>query len=428
MSFRGAPIILISIDTLRADHLPVYGYRAGSTPAIDRARRPASCSRRRTARLPLTLPSHTTLLTGGCPRITASATTSATPSRPPSAHSRAAQGRRLRDRRRGLLLRPAPPDRHRSRLRFFDDAIEITGTGESLSDTQRTAAHRRRARGLDRRPRQPAAVRLPPPLRAAHAVHAAGVARERAAVRRRDRLRGRDRRPLSRSAGGARYPRPRNRRPRLRSRRRARRSRRGRARPAAVREALHVPLILRLPGGAGGGRRYGPAALVDVAPTLLELAGAAADGVDGRSLVAALTARQRRRSHRLSGNALSAPAFRLERPGVGGRRPLPLHPGAAAELYDAIGRSGRSAESCGRKATTATALCGSARPHHRRVAVAPAGAADADVKERLRALGYTASSPRRAARLRCRIRRTRSPSTKRCAARSGWPPRATIAK
>ena len=29
------PIIVISIDTLRADHLPVYGYTHVRTPAID---------------------------------------------------------------------------------------------------------------------------------------------------------------------------------------------------------------------------------------------------------------------------------------------------------------------------------------------------------------------------------------------------------
>src|SRR5204863_394377 len=31
----GTPVVLISIDTLRADHLPAYGYRAVETPAID---------------------------------------------------------------------------------------------------------------------------------------------------------------------------------------------------------------------------------------------------------------------------------------------------------------------------------------------------------------------------------------------------------
>ncbi|HYH09131.1 MAG TPA: sulfatase, partial [Thermoanaerobaculia bacterium] len=37
----GAPVILISIDTLRADRLPAYGYRGVETPAIDALRRDA---------------------------------------------------------------------------------------------------------------------------------------------------------------------------------------------------------------------------------------------------------------------------------------------------------------------------------------------------------------------------------------------------
>src|SRR5262249_26713855 len=39
--FPKAPIVLISIDTLRSDHLPAYGYRGVATPAIDRLRRDA---------------------------------------------------------------------------------------------------------------------------------------------------------------------------------------------------------------------------------------------------------------------------------------------------------------------------------------------------------------------------------------------------
>ena len=33
--FANAPVILISIDTLRADHLTAYGARLVDTPAID---------------------------------------------------------------------------------------------------------------------------------------------------------------------------------------------------------------------------------------------------------------------------------------------------------------------------------------------------------------------------------------------------------
>src|SRR4029453_2650624 len=55
------------------------------------------------------------------------------------------------------------------------------------------------------------------------------------------------------------------------------------------REAVHVPLVLRLPGGAHGGTRVaGSAGHVDLAATLLDLAGIAAAGLDGVSLRSAL--------------------------------------------------------------------------------------------------------------------------------------------
>ena len=31
--FRGAPVVVICVDTLRADRLPAYGYRKVETPA-----------------------------------------------------------------------------------------------------------------------------------------------------------------------------------------------------------------------------------------------------------------------------------------------------------------------------------------------------------------------------------------------------------
>ncbi len=53
-------------------------------------------------------------------------------------------------------------------------------------------------------------------------------------------------------------------------------------------ELLHVPLIIRFPGGEHGGRRVStPVSLVDILPTLLEVAGASAEGtrLSGRSLM-----------------------------------------------------------------------------------------------------------------------------------------------
>jgi choline-sulfatase len=66
----GTPVVLISIDTLRADHLPVYGYRGVDTPAIDALRRDGILFARAYTHTPLTLPSHTALLTGLLPAVT----------------------------------------------------------------------------------------------------------------------------------------------------------------------------------------------------------------------------------------------------------------------------------------------------------------------------------------------------------------------
>jgi predicted AlkP superfamily pyrophosphatase or phosphodiesterase len=65
--FRGASIILISIDTLRADHLPAYGYTAGSTPTLDALARDGIVFEDLYSHCPLTLPSHASLLTGLLP-------------------------------------------------------------------------------------------------------------------------------------------------------------------------------------------------------------------------------------------------------------------------------------------------------------------------------------------------------------------------
>jgi arylsulfatase A-like enzyme/Tfp pilus assembly protein PilF len=65
--FPKAPVILISIDTLRSDHLPAYGYRGVETPAIDELARDAIVYERAYSHTPLTLPSHLSMLTGRLP-------------------------------------------------------------------------------------------------------------------------------------------------------------------------------------------------------------------------------------------------------------------------------------------------------------------------------------------------------------------------
>lgn len=61
------PVFIISIDTLRSDRLPVYGYAKGSTPNIDRFRRDAILYRFAFSNCPQTLPAHASVMTGLLP-------------------------------------------------------------------------------------------------------------------------------------------------------------------------------------------------------------------------------------------------------------------------------------------------------------------------------------------------------------------------
>jgi choline-sulfatase len=66
-TFPAAPVILISVDTLRSDRLPAYGYRAGRTPAFDALRADSILFERAYSHCPMTLPSHLSILTGLLP-------------------------------------------------------------------------------------------------------------------------------------------------------------------------------------------------------------------------------------------------------------------------------------------------------------------------------------------------------------------------
>ena len=61
------PIIIISIDTLRSDHLPAYGYRRVKTPAIDALAADGVLFERAYSHAPQTLPAHAALLSGRLP-------------------------------------------------------------------------------------------------------------------------------------------------------------------------------------------------------------------------------------------------------------------------------------------------------------------------------------------------------------------------
>jgi choline-sulfatase len=75
MCNRGAPaakptarsLVLVTIDTLRADHVGAYGWSRARTPTLDALARRGVVFDRAYAAAPITLPSHATLLTGRYP-------------------------------------------------------------------------------------------------------------------------------------------------------------------------------------------------------------------------------------------------------------------------------------------------------------------------------------------------------------------------
>ena len=62
-------VVLITIDTLRADHVGCYGYKQVKTPNIDSLATAGARFERAFAVVPVTLPSHTTMLTGTYPML-----------------------------------------------------------------------------------------------------------------------------------------------------------------------------------------------------------------------------------------------------------------------------------------------------------------------------------------------------------------------
>src|SRR5215467_15111732 len=62
-------VVLITIDTLRADHVGCYGYKQVKTPNIDGLAAAGTRFERAFAVVPVTLPSHASMLTGTYPML-----------------------------------------------------------------------------------------------------------------------------------------------------------------------------------------------------------------------------------------------------------------------------------------------------------------------------------------------------------------------
>ena len=63
-SARPRGIVIVTLDTTRADSLPAYGFRGVTTPAIDRLAREGTTFDNAASVAPLTLPAHTSIFTG----------------------------------------------------------------------------------------------------------------------------------------------------------------------------------------------------------------------------------------------------------------------------------------------------------------------------------------------------------------------------
>jgi choline-sulfatase len=67
---QGPSVLLITLDTTRADRIGAYGHADAVTPTLDRLAREGALYLRAYASCPLTIPSHATILTGQPPPVT----------------------------------------------------------------------------------------------------------------------------------------------------------------------------------------------------------------------------------------------------------------------------------------------------------------------------------------------------------------------
>jgi tetratricopeptide (TPR) repeat protein len=292
LRFKDAPVVLISIDTLRSDRLGCYGYTKAATPALDGLAREGVLFEDAFSHCPLTLPSHASLFTGLLP---------------PAHGVRDNLGFSLDARHRTLARRFRDAGyetggavssyvlRRSSGIgegfSLWDDAFEGTLGAEAIADVQRDGALATEAIARfveSSRGRrffaflhlyEPHTPYAPPEKHRSHADPYDGE------VAYADELVGR---LLSRLRAAGAYE------------------------PALIvvtsdhgeglldhgeqehgfflyREAVQVPLIVRLPGGTRAGTRVaGVVGLADVAATLLDLVGLTAGGLDGTTLRAAI--------------------------------------------------------------------------------------------------------------------------------------------
>lgn len=275
--FPDAPVIVISIDTVRADHLSAFGGSGAATPHLDALAAESVVFENAWSHVPLTLPSHLSILTGTMPyehgvrsNIGYVFDSAAHPTVPGLFRSE--------DRPTGaavsaFVLRGASGIG--AAFDFYDDAIEARpGVPLGLVDRSGMRTASIAAEWIERHADQPFFFLLhlfephaPYEPSAAFANAPSPYDGEIAAadaalgwfLERLDRLGLYDRAVIvvlsDHGEGLGDHGEPEH-------------------GMFLYRESLHVPLLIRLPGGARGGERVAaPVGLADVAPTLLRIAG-----------------------------------------------------------------------------------------------------------------------------------------------------------
>lgn len=395
-TFPEASVLLVSIDTLRADHLPAYGYASGSTPRLDALARDGILFEDVLSHCPLTLPAHASMFTGLLPprhgvRDNAGFTLSA--GRRPLAVRFHEKGMATGGAVSSYVLRRATGIA--DGFDVFDDAIAQKG-GASLGEQQRDGAVAVETvaswiEGLGGRRffafvhlYEPHTPYTPPPAYQGRGLPYDGE------ISYADELVGRllDRLKAAGRLDGT---------------------------VVAVtadhgeglgdhgekehgffvyREALRVPLFLRLPGRRAAGTRVkGLVAQVDVPATLLDLAGLDASGLDGVSQRAALASGRAAARSVYSESLFPLYHFGWSALYAASDDRLHFIDAPRPELFDVRADPGEKTNLAPERGPTVAAMRTFIDEKAQgRGAPAPAPVA-ADVRERLEALGYVGSAP-----------------------------------
>jgi choline-sulfatase len=281
-------VVLVSIDTLRADRLPAYGYTKGRTPRLDALARSGIVFEEAYSHCPLTLPAHASLLTGLLPPhhgVRDNVGFTLEPEHRTLATRFKAAGFRTAGAVSAYVLRRQTGIAEG--FDEYDDALESEGAVESLAAVQRdgavaveSLARWIAAQGNARvfaflhlyEPHTPYAP--PERFRGGDPYDGEVSYVDELVGRLLDGVKGKDRLIVAVTADHGEGL-----------------GDHGEAEHGIFlyRESVRVPLLLRLPRDAGAGTRVAaPVAQVDIAATLLDLAGVAADGLDGVSLLPVL--------------------------------------------------------------------------------------------------------------------------------------------